>query len=74
MKWKILYSQPHCQESERVRNTQLTERIVELEQEMTDYSGFTEYINILKVENKKMVETVKENQEEIVDLNSQIER
>merc|ERR1719354_491034 len=61
-------------ESEQMRNTELTDRIVQLEKEMSDYSGFTEYMNILKAENKNLIEASQQKDAEILSLKDNLER
>ena len=61
-------------ESEQMRNTELTDRIVQLEKEMSDYSGFTEYMNILKAENKNLIEASQQKDAEIKSLKDDLER
>merc|ERR1719354_595963 len=62
------------EENEQMRNTELTDRIVQLEKEMSDYSGFTEYMNILKAENKNLIEASQQKDAEMLSLKDNLER
>ena len=62
------------EESEKMHNTELTDRIVQLEKEMSDYSGFTEYMNILKAENKNLIEASQQKDAEMKSLKDDLER